>query len=129
LRGWGHGKSEQALPRGAGTSGADVVEYERPVGSREERPFARLFYTPYWTTFELLAIDMKTASVGTLHQVVEPPERPGRFMLQYARSLGHTLRVEDELRTLAPDVMHGAISLGPLLSPEGGAQVEHHRDG
>jgi len=59
---------------------------------------------------------------------VEPPEKPGRFMLQYVHPLG-TPGVEDDLGTLAPDVMRGAISLGPLLSPEGSGQVEHHRDG
>jgi hypothetical protein len=29
-----------------------------------------LFYTPYWTTFELPSIDMKVASVGVLDQMV-----------------------------------------------------------
>jgi hypothetical protein len=28
-----------------------------------------LFYTPYWTTFELLASDMKSALVGILDQI------------------------------------------------------------
>jgi hypothetical protein len=32
-------------------------------------PFGRLFYTPYWITFELPAIDMKAASVGILDQI------------------------------------------------------------
>jgi hypothetical protein len=32
--------------------------------------FARDFYTPYWTTFELPSIDMKDASVGLLDQIV-----------------------------------------------------------
>jgi hypothetical protein len=41
-----------------------------PVGSREQDPFRRTLYTPYWTTFELTAIDMKAASVGILDQVV-----------------------------------------------------------
>jgi hypothetical protein len=41
-----------------------------PVVPREQRPFARLFYTPYWTTFELPATDMKVASVGILDQIV-----------------------------------------------------------
>jgi len=42
---------------------------EYPVGSHEQRPFARPFYTPYWTTFELAAIDMKAASIGMLDQI------------------------------------------------------------
>jgi len=32
--------------------------------------FRRLFYTPYWITFELPSIDMKAASVGLLDQIV-----------------------------------------------------------
>ena len=36
----------------------------------EQKPFKRLFYTPYWTTFELVAIDVKAASVGILDQIV-----------------------------------------------------------
>jgi len=53
---------------------APVKEEQRwrahPVGPREQSPFRRLFYTPYWTTFELPAIDMKAASVGILDQIV-----------------------------------------------------------
>ena len=69
---------------------APVKEEQRrrghPVGSREQRPFGRLFCTPYWTTFELLSIDMKAASVGILDQMVpdsgmEVPENPGRFII------------------------------------------------
>jgi hypothetical protein len=51
-----------------------VFECERPVGPREQRPFGRLFCTPYWTTFELPAIDMKAASVGILGQIVGRPQ-------------------------------------------------------
>jgi len=47
-----------------------VSEHGHPVGPREERPYGRLFYTPYWTTFELPAIGMKAASVGILDQIV-----------------------------------------------------------
>jgi len=47
-----------------------VSECERPVGSREQTPFSRFFYSPYWTTFELPAIDMKAASVGILDQIL-----------------------------------------------------------
>jgi len=47
-----------------------VSEHGHPVGPREQRPFRRLFYTPYWMTFELLPIDMKAASVGILDQMV-----------------------------------------------------------
>jgi len=43
---------------------------EYPVGPHAQRPFARLFYTPYWITFELPPIDMKAASVGLLDQIV-----------------------------------------------------------
>jgi hypothetical protein len=32
--------------------------------------FRRIFYTPYWTTFELRSIEMKAASVGLLDQIV-----------------------------------------------------------
>jgi len=46
-----------------------VSEHGHPVGPREKRPFRRLCYTPYWTTFELPAIDMKVASVGILDQI------------------------------------------------------------
>ena len=55
------------------------------VGPVEKRLSRRLFYTPYWTTFELPTIDMKAASVGMLDQIVtglkvmEPPESAGRF--------------------------------------------------
>ena len=41
-----------------------------PVGSRKQTLFGRLFYTPYWTTFELPPVDMKAASVGILDQMV-----------------------------------------------------------
>jgi len=41
-----------------------------PVGSREESCFRRLFYTPYWITFELPTIDMKAAAAGILNQIV-----------------------------------------------------------
>jgi hypothetical protein len=41
-----------------------------PVGPREQRSFGRIFYTPYWTTFELPPIDVKAASVGLLDQIV-----------------------------------------------------------
>jgi len=47
-----------------------VSEHGHPVGPREQRPFARHFYTPYWTTFELRSIEMKAASVGLLDQIV-----------------------------------------------------------
>jgi len=47
-----------------------VIGHEHPVGSRKTTPFRRLFYTPYWTTFELSPIDMKVASVGLLDQIV-----------------------------------------------------------
>jgi len=40
-----------------------------PVGSREQRRCRKLFYTPYWITFELPAIDMNAASVGILGQI------------------------------------------------------------
>jgi len=43
---------------------------EYPIGPREQSPFRSIFYTPYWTTFELPAIDMKAASVGVLDQIV-----------------------------------------------------------
>ena len=36
----------------------------------EQKPFRRLFYTPYWTTFELPATDMKASSIGLLDQIV-----------------------------------------------------------
>ena len=54
---------------------------------RAQRPFGRLFYTPYWTTFEFPAIDMKAASVSTLGQmvatqVVELSGKPGRVTPQ-----------------------------------------------
>jgi hypothetical protein len=42
---------------------------ERPVGPVEQRPYGRLFYTPYWATSELPPIDMKSASVGILDQI------------------------------------------------------------
>jgi len=42
---------------------------ERPVGPVEQRPYGRVVYTPYWTTFELPAVEMKAASVGTLDQI------------------------------------------------------------
>ena len=47
-----------------------VPVHGHPVGPREQRPFGRLFYTPYWITFELPAIDVKAASVGILDQIV-----------------------------------------------------------
>jgi hypothetical protein len=47
-----------------------VSEHGHPVWPHEQRPFGRLFYTPYWTTFELPVIDMKAASVGVLDQIV-----------------------------------------------------------
>jgi hypothetical protein len=40
-----------------------------PGEPRGERLFGRLFYTPYWTVFELPPIDMKAASVGILDQI------------------------------------------------------------
>jgi hypothetical protein len=46
-----------------------VFECERFVGPRKQTLFGRLFYTPYWTTFELPAIDTKVASVGILDQI------------------------------------------------------------
>jgi hypothetical protein len=46
-----------------------VSEHGHPVGPREQRSFRRPFYTPYWTTFELSAIDMKVASIGILGQI------------------------------------------------------------
>jgi len=52
------------------TTSAGRLLGERPVGSREQTPFARLFYTPYWTTFELPPIDMKVASIGILGPIV-----------------------------------------------------------
>ena len=47
-----------------------VSEHGHPVGPREQMAFRRLFYTPYWITFELPAIDMKAASVGIVDQIV-----------------------------------------------------------
>ena len=41
-----------------------------PVRPRVESCFRRLFHTPYWTTFELPAIDMNAASVGIVDQIV-----------------------------------------------------------
>jgi hypothetical protein len=60
LRGWG--ARDRAVRM--------VFVHGHPVGPCEQRPFGRLFYTPYWTTFELPAIDMKVASVGILDQIV-----------------------------------------------------------
>ena len=40
-----------------------------PVRPREQGPFRRILYTPYWTTFELPLIDMKAASIGILGQI------------------------------------------------------------
>jgi hypothetical protein len=47
-----------------------VPVHGHPVGPHKQRPFRTLFYTPYWITFELPAIDMKVASVGVLDQIV-----------------------------------------------------------
>jgi len=48
----------------------DLMPRGGPVRPREQTPYGRLFYTPYWTTFELPTIDMKAASVGILDQTV-----------------------------------------------------------
>jgi len=42
----------------------------RPVEPREQRPYRRLFYTPYWTTFEPPVIDVKAALVGIVDRIV-----------------------------------------------------------
>jgi hypothetical protein len=47
-----------------------VFECERPVGPHEQKLSRRLFYTPYWTTFELPAIDIKAELIGILDRVV-----------------------------------------------------------
>jgi hypothetical protein len=46
-----------------------VFVHGHPVGPHEQRPFRRLFYTPYWTTFELPEIDTKAALVGIFDQI------------------------------------------------------------
>jgi hypothetical protein len=59
LRGWG--ARDRAVRM--------VFAHGHPVGPHEQRPFRRLFYTPYWITLELPAIDMKVASVALLDQI------------------------------------------------------------
>jgi hypothetical protein len=65
----GAGKSGQVLPEVRERAVRIVSEHGHPVGLRAERPFRRLFYTPYWTTSELPAIDMKASSVGLLDHI------------------------------------------------------------
>jgi hypothetical protein len=65
-----------------------VSECERPVGSREQMAFRRIFYTPYWTTFELRSIYVEAASVGILGQIVG-----GLGWWSLWRSRGGSLRV------------------------------------
>jgi len=62
--------SGQALPEVRARAVRMVFEHGHPVGPREKRPFRRHFHTPYWTTYELPAIDMKAASVGIWSQIV-----------------------------------------------------------